>query len=118
MGYRSDVGIKCNKKAYEMFVEAAKANDIMPDHVYKNSCSEYTLFWNCVKWYDHYSDVQSIENVMQKLDEMHEVYEDFLGYKFIRIGEEFGDIETRTNDYEIDFYVTRTFDVDGVEVEF
>lgn len=122
MGYRSEVGIKCDEKAYEMFMLVAKENDIVPDCVYKEEdgdVAQYTMLWNCVKWYDYYSDVKAIENVMQQLDQTHEAGKyDGLGYKFIRIGESYDDIEERTNEYDIEFWVTRTIDVSGVEIEF
>lgn len=121
MGYRSEVGIKCDEKAYEMFVQTAKDNDIVPHHIYKEEyggVAQYTMLWNCVKWYDFYDDVKAIENVMQQLDQTHEASSyDGLGYKFIRIGESYDDIEERTNEYDIELWVTCTIDIDGVEVE-
>lgn len=121
MGYRSEVGIKCDEKAYEIFMQVAKENYIVPDCVYMDDNgkhAQYTMLWNCVKWYDYYSDVKAIENVMQQLDETHEDGSyDGLGYKFVRIGEDYDDIEERTNDYNIEFWITRTIDVSGVEIE-
>ena len=122
MGYRSEVGIKCDDRAYEMFMQAAKENNIVPDCVYKDDNGnpvEYTMLWNCVKWYDYYSDVKAVESVMQQLDQPHEAGSyDGLGYKFVRIGESYDDIEERTNEYDIELWVTRTLDISGVEIDF
>ena len=43
--------------------------------------------WECVKWYEDFSDVSFIENLLAELD-----WKDFL---FIRIGEDYDDTEVR-----------------------
>lgn len=122
MGYYSEVGIKCDEKAYEMFMQVAKENNIIPECVYKEGdgdATQYTMLWNCVKWYDYFSDVKAIENVMQQLDQTHEAGSyDGLGYKFVRIGGSYDDIEERTNEYDIELWVTRTLDISGEEIDF
>ena len=121
MGYRSEVGIKCGENAYKMFEQAIKDGGFntcfVPDTVYKDSNNHYTLSWEWVKWYDEFDGVQDIEHVMDILDGLADYDNDKgYGYHFIRIGEEYGDIEERYTDY-LDFYVIRTI-VDGDEIKF
>lgn len=122
MGYRSDVGIKCGENAYKMFEPVIKGdgfnNWFIPNTVYKDSNNNYTFIWEWVKWYDEFDEVQNIEHVMDMLDDIADYDNDKgYGYHFIRIGEEYDDIEERYTDY-LDFYVTRTIDVDGDKIKF
>lgn len=122
MGYRSEVGIKCGENAYKMFEQAIKDDGFntwfVPNTVYKDSNNNYTLSWEWVKWYDEFDEVQNIEHVMDMLDDIADYDNDKgYGYHFIRIGEEYDDIEERYTDY-LDFYVTRTIDFDGDKIKF
>lgn len=45
MGYRSEVAIKCEEKAYEILKETCRKFDIMPDKIFKDE-DEYILYWD------------------------------------------------------------------------
>lgn len=116
MGYYSEVGIKCREKAFEMFREVWNEHNIHPDVVLiDQGRNEYLIAWNCVKWYREFQDVSAITDVMDKLDDMPDLdieAEDRYGYTFIRIGEDDCDIESRTNNYEVELWVRRELDID------
>lgn len=118
MGYRSEVAIKCEEKAYEMLRETCQKVDLMPDKIFKDG-DEYIFYWGWIKWYGEYEDVAAIENTLNKLDELQEPsdYETIgYGYKFMRIGENDDDVETRENDYGIELWMIRKIDIpDGLE---
>lgn len=116
MGYYSEVGIKCRKKAFEMFQEAWNEHNIYPDVVLiDKERNEYLIAWDFVKWYDEFKDVSAITEVMDNLDDMPDSdieAEDGYGYTFTRIGEDACDIESRTNNYEVKLWVRRELDID------
>lgn len=114
MGYRSDVAIKCEDKAYKMIMDAAMAHDIKPDASFQIDKYTYFIEWEWVKWYYSYKDVAAIESVLDYLDSKMDIDEnDFEGhsYTFARIGEDSEDTEIRTNCCnDIGLYITRSFD--------
>lgn len=106
MGYRSDVGIMCQPKAYEMFKK--EFNVICPHKVLQ--CGDYhLLIWEWVKWYDEFDDVAKANEIMAELNDRD--HEDGYGYKFLRIGEEDTDVESRTNNYEVELWMRREIDI-------
>lgn len=118
MGYRSEVAIKCEKKAFEMFRETYNKVDFPPDKVYKDG-KHFILYWDWVKWYDTYEDVGAVESVMDELNELQDLNngeETGYGYRFMRLGEEDNDIETRENSWDIELWMTRKIDIpEGLE---
>lgn len=102
MGYRSEVSIQVEKKAFDMIMESIKKYNetqewkFEPDVVFRNS-DEYILVWNNVKWYSDYEDVKAVDNVLKELNKLKDV--DGYRYRFYRLGEDAGDIETLSNDY-------------------
>lgn len=48
MGYRSEVAIKCEEKAYEMLKETCYKENIMPDKIFKDG-DKYILYWDWIK---------------------------------------------------------------------
>lgn len=104
MGYRSYVALAFKKDAVskEVIDEAKKYWD---ESYWREREEDVILFYaEEVKWYDSYSDVQAIENIIQSMDEEN--------YQFIRIGEEPGDIEERGSAY-LSLYTSTT--IIGVE---
>lgn len=96
MGYRSDVTITLYKQDFETLVRQASENTngaldlIKYASLYKNEASDIvTLFWNSVKWYDGYNDVDFIMSFIRSGD---------VQYHYLRVGEESGDIEEENND--------------------
>lgn len=96
MGYRSDVTITLYKQDFETLVRQASENTngalnlIKYATLYKNEAGDIvTLFWNSVKWYDGYNDVDFIMSFIRSGD---------VQYHYLRVGEESGDIEEENND--------------------
>ena len=88
MGFRSDVTIRCEEKAVNLFKEAWQKVDFKPHRFYvsgKDGNYTYTLNWNWVKWYDGFEEVDAIMDVCYTLDEKNE---DGYAYKMIEIGED------------------------------
>lgn len=88
MGYRSDVTIRCEEKAINLFKEAWQKVDFKPHRMYvsgeKGNCT-YTLCWDSVKWYAGYEEVEAIMDVCNQLNEY---VESGYAYKFIEVGED------------------------------
>ena len=75
MGYRSDVTITLYKQDFETLVRQASENTngaldlIKYASLYKNEASDIiTLFWDSVKWYDDYNDVDFIMSFIRSGD--------------------------------------------------
>lgn len=113
MGYRSEVAIKCEEKAFEMLRETYRRVDLEPDKVFKDGDC-FILYWDWVKWYSIYEDVAAIEDILDKLDELEDTTN--YGYRFMRLGENDDDVETRENNWNIDLWMIRKIDIpDGLE---
>lgn len=106
MGYRSEVAIQLEKKAFDMVMKSIKKYnktqnngwEFAPDSILKKD-DDYLLQWDCIKWYSDYSDIRTVENVLNELDKLTES-ENIDGYRyhFVRVGESWSDIEIRSND--------------------
>lgn len=106
MGYRSDVCIELEKKAFGEMNEAFRklrkkhngADAVCLPVVRISDSGTRILEWTSVKWYSGYSfpEVDTVEEVLRKLSEEH-VEEKGWSYCFIRIGEDNSDVEERTN---------------------
>lgn len=108
MGYRSDVTIRCEEKAKDLFKEAWNKVGFAPDVIGMSGevgNETYTLQWEWVKWYEGFEEVDAIMDVCKSLDENNE---DGYAYKLIEIGEDYA-TEERCNDTGnkvfADFYV-------------
>lgn len=69
MGYRSEVAIKCEEKAYKMLKETYRKVDFTPDKIFKDG-DEYILYYDCIKWDEIYEEVSAIIKTLDKLDEL------------------------------------------------
>lgn len=123
MGYYSEVTIRCEEKAFEMFKEAWRKAEMTPDKVLKTNdgTGNYIIQWDMVRWDTDYPEVAAINDVIKKLNELQDpsdTKDEGLGYKFMRVGENLGDIETEQNDWEIELYVIQCADIpDGDTIE-
>lgn len=123
MEYYSEVTIRCEEKAFEMFKEAWKKTEMIPDKVLKtnDNTGDYIIQWEMVRWDTDYPEVAAINDVIKKLNELQDpsdTKDEGLGYKFMRVGENLGDIETDQNDWEIELYVIQCADIpDGDTIE-
>lgn len=118
MGYRSEVGIKCQEKAFEMFKNTYAEVGLMPDRIYEEDDCKI-IYFDWIKWYHpEFDDINAMVKLMDELDRLQEkyseeeIYDKELGYKFIRIGEDDSDIEQKSNTYDIEFWVKRCIDLD------
>lgn len=88
MGYRSDIAIRCEEKAFQEFKTAWEKVDFKPSTILSTEDDgnyTYILEWNWVKWYQDFEEVEKITEVCRTLDGKNE---DGFAYKFIRIGED------------------------------
>lgn len=114
MGYRSDVALTLRKKdALELIKQAKENNAVRPfmcmAHVADQD--EYvTFYWEWVKWYDDYEEIQFITALYRNLDE----------YSFKRIGEDNSDIEEEWNGDDDDIVykaeIERCFNIEPGEL--
>ena len=111
MGYRSEVALAVSKQAMPHFLSVmAKEPEvrtmIFKDHdtLEENYDGEGTLLvvWHSIKWYTAYPEVKAIEDFLEACEsDMLEGFElpkgEFQGdhVRFVRIGEEFDDCETK-----------------------
>lgn len=99
-----------------MFIDALNKVNARPDEILKyegDRTAEYLLMWNWVKWYEgweDYEDVNAVTNVMRTLDK-YGIEDVGYGYKFLRLGEDDTDVESRTNNDNIELYFRREIDV-------
>tara|TARA_Y100000310_G_C20583430_1_gene764151 strand:+ start:784 stop:1134 length:351 start_codon:yes stop_codon:yes gene_type:complete len=100
MGYRSEVLLIVGPEVMPLFLTALarepKARELCFVHrdQYQKDYEEVgsMLFnWSWLKWYDSFDDVKAIEDFMDNCDT--EDLEDH--YRFVRLGEDSGDIEER-----------------------
>lgn len=102
MGYRSDVSITMYQEDFDAMVKSAASENEEALSLIKYATlfqdvknKTRTMFWNCVKWYDDFEDVGFIESFIEKED---------VQYRFIRVGEEMGDVEEKFNDNDWALY--------------
>ena len=118
MGYRSDVGFACDPAVAEVIGAVLELNPkenspdihaLVDDGRDKHRGFERLdrLFFEHVKWYEGYHDVDMFNRLMEHL-EAHGLEE---LYGMVRIGEELGDVEMRGTPYEHDIYVNRSIDI-------
>ncbi len=118
MGYRSDVGWACDPAVAEIIGAVLELNpkesnsDVhsLVDHGRDNHWGHSRLdrlFFEHVKWYESYHDIDMFNRLMEVLDAYG--LDDFYG--FIRIGEETDDIEQRGVPYEYDMYINRSIEI-------
>ena len=100
MGYRSEVKIAMKLSDYEEMINRLEYYTNKDSIKYfiemcsvKNVISEgekvVILYWDWIKWYPEYKEVEYIENYLTELAEQSKPY------KFVRIGEESTDIEVK-----------------------
>ena len=109
MGYRSDVGLALKQPAVHTLHQKLNALDknseafsVVSDflvyadkHLEDADSGAEVYLWEGIKWYEEFSDVGFIENLLTELD-----WSNFL---FIRIGEDYDDTEARGDFWENPF---------------
>jgi hypothetical protein len=95
MGYRSNVAIAVTKEIYtEKFLTQKLPRAFNETDETFTTTLGYYFIWLNLKWYDDFNDVREVMDFLGSLDG-----ED---YGYIRIGEEYDDIETRGDPYRFD----------------
>lgn len=98
MGYRSDVKLVSTKEGWERIKRAVTIANLdntylVDDELVVPVCNgKYILYeieW--VKWYDSYAEVDAFMHALFLLEH------DNIPYNFIRVGEDWGDIEEHSN---------------------
>ena len=83
------VAVCCYEKQYEKLRAAFEEQDSYPDSIHFDS-GLYTMYWERIKWLNGwYEDITAFENILKTMD--------IENYKFIRMGEEDGDVDVRGN---------------------
>lgn len=97
MGYRSQVYLKTTTEGYVMIKKADDEITTEADkplawsEVKVTSSGNYKITWDDIKWYDSYPNVQKMNELMNKMDDLD------IPYSFIRIGEDSTDVEWKHN---------------------
>ena len=114
MGYRSEVVLAVDKKLMPEFLAHLATNDeaktmVFADHCHldQDYCDEGHLLvtWNSIKWYESYPEVNVIEKFISEMEEAADKSEMF---KFVRIGEDYDDVDNRG--YGFDIHVNRSIE--------
>ena len=110
MGYRSQVVLAISKHLTPFLTLAASQNTEAQALVFKYADTferdyggdkSWLLVWDDIKWYESYEDIQAIEKFVQEascdeyefeVDGIKEASSEHI--RFVRVGEESGDIET------------------------
>ena len=115
MGYRSEVALTLGKDdMIRLFAEAKLAKDGISEFLecaklIKHNNEYITLYWDWVKWYDGYDEVDFVTHFYKKLRDEDK------DYAFKRIGEDNEDYESEFGeDYHVDEFVefARRFETD------
>lgn len=118
MGYYSDVAIGYafpdEKTAREVIAVYSMSPQVQKAEVRQvwrlsnvDDCVLLFCMFNGVKWYSDYSDVQAINHMQDVVANFNGEREDFAyAYRFVRIGEDFDDVEIEEhasghNDYDL-----------------
>ena len=116
MGYRSEVAIVIGEDDFNELKRNDKVRELLKCAEiirYLNSSQNIiSIYWDWIKWYETYEDVNIIENFLDNLQEKEH------SYHFVRVGEELEDIEERYYEGEND--ELETWDYVGIsrQVEF
>jgi len=107
MGYRSEVCIALDASATDSlnaFLEVLPGNSLkeLLNDADETNHSEDTVkyYWHHIKWYEGYPGIDEMETLLSHLPDE--------AYGFVRIGEDYQDIEERGLAYEFDIHVSRS----------
>ena len=115
MGYRSQVVLAISKELIPFLLLATSKCKETEELVFKygnldrnyENDKSWLLVWEDIKWYEGYSDIDAIEKFMDDAesgdwaitnDDGQDVHSEEL-FRFVRVGEEFGDIDVRGSGY-------------------
>ena len=107
MGYRSEVGVAVKTPDYEKFMKGnSDIKDLLSYADIRSNGSVVIIYWDWIKWYPEYDDISKFESVLNCIDDNGHPY------TFVRIGEDYDDIDFHThggdNDEYLDEYIYPT----------
>ena len=102
MGYRSDVALRFSDHLVEVVNTARKLDKELDSMLKEAQQSDTDYFWEHIKWYDSYKDVQAVQNFLNLLQAD--------DYGMIRIGEEPNDIECDGDPCQYNMYPHTTIE--------
>ena len=114
MGYRSEVVLAVNKEIMPEFLAYLATTEEARNLVYSHADhldqdyeqgGHLLVSWSGIKWYESYPEIAVIEKFTCELDADTDKGEMF---RFIRVGEDYEDIEQRG--YGFDIHVNRAID--------
>ena len=117
MGYRSEVVLAVSKELMPHFLSVMAKHPESRELVFGHNDEleqdyqdegHFFVRWGSIKWYEGYPDIDTFENFMNECGEMVDNKDKEDMFKFIRIGEDYADIEERG--YGFDIHVNRTID--------
>lgn len=97
MGYRSNVYLKTTTEGWLVMKQFNDSIDDLDEkplaygEVNKTESGFYKIYFEDVKWYDSFKQVQNFNEVLAKLEALD------IPFSFVRFGEETDDIEHRKN---------------------
>ena len=114
MGYRSQVVLAIGEALIPQFmVTMAKSpqaralcfGDGEPQRDFQGEKGSLFFVWEGIKWYDSYEEIQAIEDFINWAEDKLEIAGKEIDgddhFRFVRIGEEYEDIETRGYGFDI-----------------
>lgn len=108
MGYRSEVTLALKPAAVALFSTLRTRNGFASlldeADVGEHNDGTESYSWSSIKWYDSYEEISAINRLMDRMDENGMEDE----YRFVRVGEDDSDIDTRGYGFEI--YVSRSIE--------
>ena len=115
MGYRSEVAFACDpiiKDVIETVAEWCEEFKELVEYGDDMSPDDHGRWrFDQVKWYESYTDVQVIENIMIMCDNVDLPGLAYDSYAYIRLGEEMEDVEMKGDTSAFDLYVNRSIDI-------
>ena len=115
MGYRSQVVLAISKELIPFLLLAISKNKEAEELVFKygnldrnyENDKSWLLVWDGIKWYEGYPDIDAIEKFIDDAesgdwaitnDDGQDVHSEEL-FRFVRVGEEHGDVDVRGSGY-------------------
>ena len=121
MGYRSEVVLAFDPRVKPLlacvFAKHPKVLALCLDGLQGEDEGAIYYRWDYIKWYNGYAEIAALEDFMDKLD-VEDLFindEEVEGcelYRFVRVGEEHGDVDDRGHGFGCDINAVTKIEVD------
>lgn len=119
MGYRSDVVLAVSKDLMPHFLNVMAAEPDTRAFVFKHCDTlqedyegkgTFLVAWNDVKWYESYPEVKAIQGFIEECeaDLIEDIEDCYEHYRFVRLGEDSGDVAEKGELLCFDIGITRS----------